>query len=114
MSEQVDVALGVLDHQLLDSDDRRCGKVDDVELEGLDGDSPRVKTILAGPPGWRSRGRVGRLAARMTRGRTSHIDWSEVVKIDSAVHLRGRATDYGLGRGDKRARRWVEWIPGAK
>ena len=26
MSEQIDVALGVLDHQLLDSDDRRCGK----------------------------------------------------------------------------------------
>jgi hypothetical protein len=114
MSEQVDVALGVLDHQLIDSENRRCGKVDDVELEGLDGDSPRVRTILAGPPAWRSRGRAGRLAARVTRGRTSHIDWGEVVKIDSAVHLRGRATDYGLGRGDNRARRWVEWIPGAK
>jgi hypothetical protein len=114
MSEQIDVALGVLDHQLLDSDERRCGKVDDVELEGLDGDSPRVKTILAGPSAARSRGRMGSLAARLGRGRTSHIEWSEVVKIDSAVHLRGRATDYGLGRGDDRARRWVEWIPGAK
>jgi hypothetical protein len=114
MSEQLDIALGVLDHQLLDSDERQCGKVDDVELEGLDGDSPRVKMILAGPPAWRSRGRVGRLAARLTRGRTSHIEWSEVVKVDAAVHLRGRASEYGLGRGDDRARRWIEWIPGAK
>jgi hypothetical protein len=114
MSQRIDVALGVLDHQLLDSDERHCGKVDDVELEGLDGDSPRVKSILAGPSAWRSRGRVGRVAARLVRGRTRHIDWSEVVKIDSAVHLRGRAGDYGLARGDDRARPWIEWIPGAK
>jgi sporulation protein YlmC with PRC-barrel domain len=114
MSQRIDVALGVLDHQVLDSDERHCGKVDDVELEGLDGDSPRVKAILAGPSAWRTRGRVGRLAARLVRGRTSHIDWSEVVKIDSAVHLRGRAGDYGLARGDDRARPWIEWIPGAK
>jgi hypothetical protein len=114
MSEQIDVALGVLDHQLLDAEERRCGKVDDVELEGLDGDSPRVKAILSGPPAWQGRGRMGRLAARLVRGRTSHIEWSEVVKVDSAVHLRGRAREYGLARGDERKRRWIEWIPGAK
>jgi hypothetical protein len=114
MSEQIDVALGVLDHQLLDSDERHCGKVDDVDLEGLDGDSPRIKTILAGPPAWKTRGLVGRLAAPLVRGRMSHIEWSEVVKVDSAVHLRSRAGDYVLGRGDDRARRWIDWIPGAK
>ena len=42
MSESIDIALGVLDHQLFDADERRCGKVDEVELEGLNGDSPRV------------------------------------------------------------------------
>ena len=32
---ELDLALGVLDHQLLDADGRRCGKVDDLELEGI-------------------------------------------------------------------------------
>jgi hypothetical protein len=114
MSEEVDLALGILDHQLLDSEERRCGKADDLELEGVDGATPRVTAVLVGAPAWRNRGALGRLAARLVHGRTSHVDWSEVVKVEAAVHLRGRAREYGLGRGDDRASRWIKWIPGAK
>ena len=39
----VDLALGILDHQLVDSDGNNCGKVDDLEITGLDGDSPEVR-----------------------------------------------------------------------
>ena len=35
MTGKIDLGLGILDHQLVDSDDRRCGKVDDLELEGV-------------------------------------------------------------------------------
>jgi hypothetical protein len=114
MSEQIDLALGVLDHQLLDCEERRCGKVDDLELEELAGDAPRVTALVAGSTAWRNRGRLGRMAARLARGRARHVEWSEVVEVDSGVRLRGRASEYGLDRGDDRARRWVEWIPGSR
>jgi hypothetical protein len=114
MSEQVDLALGILDHQLVDAEGRRCGNVDDLELEGIGAGAPQVAGILAGPPAWRGRGRIGRLAAAVARGRTAHIPWSEVESVDSGVRLKKPAREYGLGRGDDRARKLVAWIPGAK
>jgi sporulation protein YlmC with PRC-barrel domain len=111
--EQVDVGLGLLDHQLVDSEGRRCGNVDDLELEGLQEGRPRVSAILVGPPVWRGRGRLGRLAAFVARGETVRVPWEEVDKIESAVHLRKTARELRLGRGDDRARKWVEWIPGS-
>jgi hypothetical protein len=44
----VDIALSILDHQLVDGDGRNCGKVDDLEIVGLDGGSPEVVEILVG------------------------------------------------------------------
>lgn len=111
---KIDLGLGVLDHQLVDADGRRCGKVDDLELEELAGDRPRVSAILTGPPVWGGRGRLGRLAAAVARGTTVRVEWNEVRGIESAVHLRRKAEELRLGRGDDRARRLVERIPGAR
>jgi sporulation protein YlmC with PRC-barrel domain len=111
--EQIDLALGLLDHQLVDSEGRRCGNVDDLELEGLQEGRPRVSAILVGPPVWRGRGRLGRLAAFVARGETVRVPWEEVDKIEAAVHLKKTARELRLGRGDDRARKWVEWIPGS-
>ena len=113
MSEQIDIGLGILDHQLLDSDGRRCGNVDDLELGDIRAGQPQVEAILAGVPAWRGRGRIGRIAAALARGQTARIPWSEVEKLDSGVRLKKPAREYGLGRGDDRARRFVAWIPGA-
>jgi sporulation protein YlmC with PRC-barrel domain len=98
----------VLDHQLLDREGRRCGNVDDLAVE--DGE---IVAILAGPDVWRNRGRVGRLAARLSTSGRVRVPWSEVERIDSAVRLRRTAPEYGLGRGDDRMRPWLERIPGA-
>ena len=62
----VDIALSILDHQLVDGDGKNCGKVDDLEIAGLDGDSPEIVEIIVGGNAWRSRGRLGRLAARLS------------------------------------------------
>jgi len=110
---EIDLGLGVLDHQLLDSGGRRCGNVDDLELEGVSDGKPRVVAILTGPPAWASRGPIGRLAARLASGPLVRIPWDEVETIKSGVHLRKQAGELGLGRGDDRARRFVEKIPGA-
>jgi len=113
MSDTIDLALGVLDHQIVDADDYRCGKVDDLELEGLQGGSPRVEAILVGAPAWKGRGIMGRLAAALVRGRMVRVPWSEVSGLDSAVRLKKPARELRLGRADARARPLVAWLPGA-
>jgi sporulation protein YlmC with PRC-barrel domain len=103
------VGRNVLDHQLLDKDGRRCGNVDDLAIEGDD-----VVAILSGPGHWPARaGRLGRLAGRIGGSNRVRIPWTEVTKIDSAVHLRRAAPDYGLGTVDDRLRPYLERIPGA-
>ena len=109
----IDLGLGLLDHQLLDSDGRRCGKVDDLELEGVRDGAPVVAAIVSGPGGWRGRGAIGRLAARLSRAQTVNVPWTEVERVSSAVELRNPAPELRLGRGDDRARRWVEKLPGS-
>jgi len=108
----VDLARGILDHQILDSEGRRCGNVDDLEL---DMDSGEVTALLVGPRYWPGRvhGPIGRLLARLAGGGGRRVPWSEVESVTSAVILRCEAGEVGLGRGDDRARKWVEWIPGS-
>lgn len=111
--EQIDLALGLLDHQLLDSDGRRCGKVDDLQLDGIGEGEPRVTEILVGPGAWSGRGVLARLAAKLARGRIVHVPWAEVKAVESDVHLRRPAGELRLGRGDDRARAYVEKLPGS-
>ena len=109
----IDLGLGVLDHQLIDSEGRRCGKVDDLEVEGVAAGEPRVVAILTGPPAWRGRGLLGRLAASITRGNLVRIPWDEVAEVGSGVVLRKPAHELRLGRGDERLRPWIEKLPGS-
>jgi len=109
---QIDLGLGILDHQLVDSEGHHCGKVDDLELEGIRDGSPRVAAILTGAPAWRARGSLGRLAAALARGRTVRIPWEEVKDVHAEVELRRSAAELRLSR-EERARRIVERIPGA-
>jgi sporulation protein YlmC with PRC-barrel domain len=114
MSEEVDIGLAVLDHQLLDREERRCGNVDDLEIEGGPGETPRVVAILSGPDVWRPRSRwLGGLAARIGGGGRVRIPWEEVVEVKSHVRLKKSAAEYGLGRGDDRVRPWIARLPGA-
>ena len=104
----------VLDHQLLDKDGRRCGNVDDLAIDGGPGEVPEVVAILVGPGHWGARaGWIGRLAGWIAGGEKRRIEWGEVEKVDSAVHLRKDATELGLGSGDDRLRPYLARIPGA-
>jgi sporulation protein YlmC with PRC-barrel domain len=111
---ELDIALHVLDRQLLDKNGRRCGNVDDLAIEGGAGEVPEVVAILVGPGYWPQRaGLIGKLAGRIGGGRRVRVDWSDVRKIDSAVELKRAATELGLGRGDDRLRPYLDKIPGA-
>jgi sporulation protein YlmC with PRC-barrel domain len=109
---EVDIALGILDHQLVDADGVNCGKVDDLELTGLDGGSPEVVEIVVGGNAWRSRGLLGRLAGRLA-GEAVHIPWSEVESVSSVVKLKRPSAEMRLGRGDRRWGRVVGKVPGS-
>ena len=114
MSDTVDLGLNLLDHQLLDSEERRCGNVDDLALEGGPGEKLEIVAILCGPGIWRARaGVVGRLAAWIGGGGSVRVPWEEVADIGAHVKLRKRAEELGLGRGDDRLRPFIAKIPGA-
>ena len=114
MTESLDLALNILDHQLLDPELRRCGKVDDLALEGGPGEELVVTAILAGPDVWPGRSRwLGRFAARIGRGGRRRIAWEDVDRVRAHVELKRPASELGLGRGDDRLRPVLERIPGA-
>jgi hypothetical protein len=109
---QVDIALGILDHQLVDSEGVNCGKVDDLELAGLNGDAPEVVEIVVGGNAWRTRGRLGRLAARLS-GNAVHVAWSDVASVTSRVQLSRTSGELRLNRGDARWARLIGRLPGS-
>jgi sporulation protein YlmC with PRC-barrel domain len=111
---RIHLGRNVLDHQLLDKDGRRCGKADDLAIEGGPGEPAEVVAILVGPGYWPQRaGWVGGLAGWLGGSRRVRVPWSEVVKVSSAVELRKRAAELGLGTVDDRLRPFVSKIPGA-
>jgi sporulation protein YlmC with PRC-barrel domain len=110
----LDLGLDILDRQLLDSEGRRCGNVDDLAIEGGPGETPRVVAILVGPGYWPQRaGWIGRLAGWIGGGKRVRVPWEDVAEVSSHVKLRKRAAELGLGTGDDRVRPLLEKIPGA-
>jgi sporulation protein YlmC with PRC-barrel domain len=113
--DEIDLAYRLLDDDLVDCDGRRCGKVDDIELEGEAGSPAQLAAILVGPGAY-----VPRLARRLRGlGRSlagdemTRVEWDEVEDVDATVKLKRSAEELGLGEGDDRAKRLVDWIPGA-
>jgi hypothetical protein len=84
----------------------------DIVLSGLDGDSPEVSEILVGGNAWRSRGMLGRLAARLA-GNAVHLPWAEVDSVTSVVTLKRPAAELRLNRGDERWSKLVGKLPGS-
>jgi len=46
-------------------------------------------------------------------GAVVRVPWEEVAEVEPGIRLRKRADNLRLGRGDDRARRVVEKIPGS-
>jgi sporulation protein YlmC with PRC-barrel domain len=109
---EIDIVLGVLDHQLVDRDGENCGKVDELVITGLDGESAEIVEILVGGNGWRSRGLLGRLLARFS-GNAVHVPWSEVESVSSVVTLKRSAGELRLNRGDERWAALIRKLPGS-
>lgn len=113
LTRPIDGVLNLLDRQLLDSDGKMLGKVDDVELTEQD-DTLVITALLTGHAALLDRlgGRLGAaLVAKWAqlkvsepdRSRPWRIDIDDVDRLDSAVHL--AVPRDGVLRRDTEARR---------
>ena len=105
----IDLGLRLLDDQLLDSDEHRCGRVDDIRLEGKPGSGTEVSALLVGPGAWTPRLRrpFSDIIDGLSPDHMHVIPWSEVTAVGTAVHLSSTAKDLGLETNDGRSVQWV-------
>jgi sporulation protein YlmC with PRC-barrel domain len=106
---QVDLGLRLMDDQLLDANEHRCGRVDDIQLKGAPGSRTEVSALLVGPGSWT--GRLRRPFAYLVKGLGPDymrcIPWSEVTRVGTAVELAHSAKELGLESSDGRNVQWV-------
>lgn len=114
----MDLVYRVLDDQLVDVDGRRCGRVDDVEIDGEAGGPAYVHSILSGRGSWARRlpRRLRRLGERafgtaVMGANLIRVPWSEVEDVGTAIQLRAPARELGLAQGDERVARLIERLP---
>lgn len=110
----IDLIRQVLDHQIVDVDETPCGIVDDLELSGAAGEPLQVAALLVGPGAWGPR--LPALVAWVVRwpmgSELTRVAWHEVARIGEHIQLKGTAPALGLGKSDRKAARWLKWIPG--
>lgn len=109
MSKEIGLVYEVLDLQVVDVNGRRCGRVDDIEIEMEDGSLPtRATALLIGAglypgrlPG-RGLRRLGRalVGPELMGKNVIRVPWDEIDAIHSRVQLKRPAEELGLGRGD--------------
>jgi hypothetical protein len=111
---EVDLAYRVLDLDLVDAEERRCGKVDDLELEGAPGETTYVGAIVSGTGALAARmpRRLRGLGARIFGSAVTKVGWRHVEKIEAAVVLDQPAADLDLATGDRVLERLIARIVG--
>jgi sporulation protein YlmC with PRC-barrel domain len=116
--ERVDLVYRFLDDQLVDVDGRRCGRADDLEFDGDVGEPPRLQSILSGSGTWWRRlprplrGLGRRLFGSGVVGEdVIRVPWEQVDRVDTVIHLKAKARDLGLGKGDDRLEPFVAKLP---
>ncbi len=110
----LDLVREVLDHEIVDVDGVPCGVVDDVEFTGNAGEPAQAVALLVGPGAWGPR--LPPLLAFLVRhtagSRCVRVPLEAVQKIDERIVLKHSARDARLDTADRRAARWLAWIPG--
>jgi sporulation protein YlmC with PRC-barrel domain len=105
----IDLGLRLLDDQLLDSDEHRCGRVDDIQLKGGPGSRTEVAALLVGPGAWTTRLRqpFSYVVDGLSPDHMHVIPWTEVTAVGTAVHLSSTAEEIGLETNDGRNVQWA-------
>lgn len=102
---ELDLVYHVLDLQVLDVNGRRCGRVDDIEID-LETGTATALLIGYGASPERLPGALLRRLARRATGpeilgkNLIRVPWGDIDAIDSTVALKRPADELGLGVGD--------------
>jgi sporulation protein YlmC with PRC-barrel domain len=116
-SATIDLALSVLDRQLIDSQGHRCGRVDDIELDGEPGKPLVVSQLLIGQAA--AKRRLPRFLRPVVspfsrRGGPVAVSWPDVYQVSHVVKLEKSWTELDLAAGERRAANWLARLPGAR
>ena len=105
------LALHLLDRQLIDREERRCGRVDDVRLEPQD-DSWAVKSLIVGSTPWPRRlpGPFGAIFRPFARSQTE-VRFELVEDITPDIRLTVDRSELGLGRTDEKLGKLMKRLP---
>jgi sporulation protein YlmC with PRC-barrel domain len=99
----------LLDLPLIDSEEKFCGIVDDVEMSGGPGKDLKLKALLVGPGAYA--GRLPRWAMALVKfvagDRLTRVPMDKVRTIGGAVHLECPGRDLGLHKSETAAGKWV-------
>jgi sporulation protein YlmC with PRC-barrel domain len=105
----------LLDEQILDCDGKRCGRVDDIELQGS---PPRITALLVGEALYPRRvpERLRRWARKLAGperwgANALRVPWEKVDEIEATLRLSCKAEELGLGEGDDPERWMVRRLP---
>jgi sporulation protein YlmC with PRC-barrel domain len=112
-SDEINLCLRILDDQLLDVEERRFGRVDDIELEGGPGRDTRVSALLVGAGAWRWRvpRRLVGVTAALTPDVVRRIPWELVQAIDpGALRISTTRGEIGFGTAHHASARWVDEV----
>jgi hypothetical protein len=99
----------LLDLPLLDKNDRWCGVVDDVELDGSAGKETRLAALLVGPGAYQGRmpGWLFWLVSKIAGDRIARVPVEKIETITAAVHLNCAAEDLKLHSVENKVRAWI-------
>jgi sporulation protein YlmC with PRC-barrel domain len=109
LKDNVKLVSQLIDLPIVDKDDRWCGIVDDVELDGEAGKAMRVHALLVGPgaysgrmPAW-----LFAIVRKIAGDRMARVPAGEIVQIGSMVKLACSAEALGLHRTEDKVRSWI-------
>ena len=109
LKDSVKLVSQLLDLPIIDSDERWCGIVDDIELDGSPGKEARVKALLVGPGAYRGRmpASIYWVVRKLAGDGMVRVPATEIIEIGSVVKLKCRAATLKLRQSEDRAQAWI-------
>jgi sporulation protein YlmC with PRC-barrel domain len=109
INDPIKLVSQLLDLPIIDKDERWCGIVDDVELEGGAGKETRVRALLVGPGAYEGRmsGWMFWLVRKAAGDRMARVPADEIVEIGAVVKLNCAAEDLKLHAVENKVRAFI-------
>lgn len=109
LSGSVKLVSQLLDLPIIDSEERWCGIVDDVAIDGKPGSGMRVKALLVGPGAYEGRlpPLIYWLVRKIAGERMVEVPADKILEIGAVVKLGCRAEELRLGIAEDNARTWI-------